>query len=83
MQLGIAGMAALVCGGLLIWAVSWLWPLRPAAIVLIGAGYEDNLAFPANVCGLDGLHELAQPGRRQVVGRLCRRQGRAAKQTKQ
>jgi hypothetical protein len=37
----------------------WLRPGRDTALVLIGAGYEDNLAMPHNAYGQQGLAELA------------------------
>ena len=54
-----AGSVLAIALGLLLWVLSWLSPLKPAALVLIGAGYEENLAFPANVYGWDGLGGLA------------------------
>jgi hypothetical protein len=54
----------LVCGGLcatlaaLVLVVWWLRPPRPLALVLVGAGYEDNLAVAPNVYGLQGLEDL-------------------------
>lgn len=59
-EIGVAGFAFLTGVGLLIWLISWLWPVRPACLVLIGAGYEDNLAFPVNVYGMNGLDNLAR-----------------------
>jgi hypothetical protein len=35
-----------------------LTPPRPACLVLIGAGYEDNLAIPQNAAGWKGLEDL-------------------------
>ena len=43
----------------LAWAATWLRPPKPAAFVLIGAGYEDNLAFAHNHFGWLGLKQLA------------------------
>lgn len=44
---------------LLIWVSSWLRLPRPVALVLIGAGYETNLAVPANVYGWKGLGDFS------------------------
>src|SRR4051794_24462018 len=46
-------------GGLLIWVSTWLWPLDPATLVLVGAGYEQNLAIPHNAYGRRSLRTLA------------------------
>lgn len=59
-------VASLVCCGLLIWIALWLRPLRPSGLVLLGAGYETDLAVPPNVVGWNGLKaltELARPSR--------------------
>jgi hypothetical protein len=44
--------------GFLVWVVLWLWPPRPASLVLIGAGYETNLSVPHNAYGRAGLRAL-------------------------
>ncbi len=68
-RLLVAGVAVLffLCLGSLLWASTWLWPLQPSCLVLVGAGYEENLALPANVQGWQGLQDLAdlssQPSR--------------------
>src|SRR6188768_1943669 len=43
----------------LVWVALWLRPGKDTALVLIGAGYEDNLAVPHNAYGRQGLHDLA------------------------
>src|SRR5205823_13570673 len=48
---GLLALAFLACTGLFVWAVLWLWPPPPARLVLVGAGYETNLAVPPNVYG--------------------------------
>lgn len=55
-----AGASLAVGAGLLLWVFSWLWPLKAANLILLGAGYEENLAFPANVAGWQGLGDLAE-----------------------
>ena len=55
---GLIG-AFLLCTGLLIWASFWLFPPQPAGLVLVGAGYETNLAVPPNVSGRESMKELA------------------------
>ena len=55
---GLIG-AFLLCTGLLIWASFWLFPPQAAGLVLVGAGYETNLAVPANVPGRESMKELA------------------------
>jgi hypothetical protein len=62
----------LICG-LLFWVSLWLWPPHPASLVLVGAGYETNLAVPQNVfgrAGLEGLKALAASGPVGRPGRL-------------
>ncbi|MFO0947237.1 MAG: hypothetical protein U1D30_15050 [Planctomycetota bacterium] len=44
---------------LLIWVSSWLRLPRPVALILVGAGYETNLAVPPNVYGWKGLVDLS------------------------
>jgi hypothetical protein len=44
----------------LIWISFWLAPSRPARLLLVGAGYEENLAIPHNVPGRRGLEQLAR-----------------------
>lgn len=64
-KLGAGVLAFLLFNGLLVWVIYWLWPPKPACLVLIGAGYENNLAVPHNVYGwnsLDGLAELSKGG---------------------
>ena len=59
--------------GLLVWVALWLWPPNPASLVLVGAGYETNLAVPQNVygrAGLDGFRNLARDGPFGRPGRL-------------
>jgi len=46
-------------GALLVWVSSWLWPPQPADLLLIGAGYEQNLAIPHNAYGRKSLRILA------------------------
>lgn len=54
-----ATLALGILGGLLIWVSTWLWPPKPAALILIGAGYEQNLAIPHNAYGRRSLQALA------------------------
>ncbi len=60
--LRIAAAAALylLFSGLLIWVVLWLSPPQGARLVLIGAGYEPNLAIPENVYGREWLKDLEE-----------------------
>src|SRR5262245_3282800 len=53
----LAGLGVL--GGLLVWVSFWLWPFKSASLILIGSGYETNLALPANIYGWQALHDLA------------------------
>jgi hypothetical protein len=62
-KIGFAALAFLVFCGLLVFAVLLLIPPKPAVLVPLYAGYEDNLAVPANPYGrmaaqdLEGLAE--------------------------
>lgn len=59
LQLGLATALLLGLTTMLIWASTWLRPLEPSAVVLIGAGYEQNLAVPPSVCGWRSLQDFA------------------------
>jgi serine/threonine protein kinase len=54
----------MILGGLLLLLVPcvltilWLIPPRPTTLVLIGAGYENNLAVEPNVYGMNGLDAI-------------------------
>src|SRR5262245_17919435 len=66
-------LALLLLCAALIWVSLWLRPGKDTALVLLGAGYEDNLAVPHNVYGTQGLQALAELGRVEPVsggGRL-------------
>ncbi|HEY7425933.1 MAG TPA: VWA domain-containing protein [Gemmataceae bacterium] len=43
---------------LLIGIAFWWWPAPPVSLVLIGAGYEDNMAVPLNIAGKKSLESL-------------------------
>lgn len=57
----VAGTLAVftVSCGLLVWVSTWLRLPRPVALVLVGAGYENNLTIAPNVHGWRGLSDLA------------------------
>src|SRR5262249_3333552 len=59
MWIVVAFLCLFVLCGVLIWVALWLRPGKDTALVLIGAGYEDNLALPHNAYGQQGLVELA------------------------
>src|SRR6476660_5531116 len=50
-KLGLATFAVSAVVGLMIVVVLLLRPLKPACLVLLGAGFEENLAVPHNVYG--------------------------------
>src|SRR5262245_13807351 len=58
-KLGLGVLAFLLFNALLVWVIYWLWPPKPTCLVLIGAGYENNLAVPHNVYGWNSLEGLA------------------------
>lgn len=72
---GVLGLLALFFIALLIWVSSWLSPPRPACLVLIGAGYEENLAVPANVYGRKSMGDLADLTRAGAKGSFILRAG--------
>src|SRR6202023_1909510 len=51
-------LAFLTLSSLFVWVCLWLAPPKPACLVLIGAGYEDNLAIPLNVYGRQSMQAL-------------------------
>lgn len=55
-------IAGLSLTSLLIWVITWYRPPQPAELVLLGAGYEENLAVPHNIYGWQSLVDLAQTG---------------------
>ena len=59
----IGGAAFLFCTALLVWVSFWLWPVQRASLILIGAGYETNLAVPPNVYGRESLAAFADLSR--------------------
>jgi len=59
-RLAAVGALFLALAGTLVWVSFWLTPPRPATFVLIGAGYEDNLAVPINVYGRAGMNALKE-----------------------
>jgi hypothetical protein len=50
----------LACATALVWLLFWLAPPGPAALVLVSAGYEDNLAISQNAPGRAAVDQLAQ-----------------------
>jgi hypothetical protein len=62
-KIGVGVFGFLAFNALLIWVIYWLWPPKPSCLVLLGAGYEDNLAVPHNVYGSNGLESLAEVAR--------------------
>jgi hypothetical protein len=62
-KFGVALLCFLVISAALVWAFTWIIPPKPACLVLVGSGYEDNLAVPANVAGwneLQGFKNLTE-----------------------
>jgi hypothetical protein len=60
LRIASVALLYLLFSGLLIWVVLWLSPPQPARLVLIGAGYEPNLAIPENVFGREWLKDLEE-----------------------
>jgi hypothetical protein len=52
----------------IILVILWLIPPKPVALILVGAGYEDNLAVAPNVYGWQGLRDLAEFARGEKGG---------------
>lgn len=59
-ELAIATVLLLGFATMLVWASTWLSPLRPSAVVLIGAGYFENLNFAQQSCGWRSLEDFAE-----------------------
>jgi hypothetical protein len=59
-KIAATGIGFLVFCALLIWAVMLLIPPKAACLVPIYAGYEDNLAVPANVYGRTSILDLVK-----------------------
>ena len=59
-KLALAAAAFVVV--MVVWIVVALWPhpVKPFRLVLIGVGYETNLAVPANAFGRRGLADFAR-----------------------
>jgi hypothetical protein len=57
-MIALVGGAFVVVAAVLLAVVFWPVPIKPYHLVLIGAGYETNLAVPANVYGKRGLADL-------------------------
>src|SRR6266446_5581034 len=54
-KLGMATFALSAIVGLMIAVILWLQPLKPAVLVLLGAGFEEDLSVPHNAYGWKGL----------------------------
>ena len=52
----------------MIWALSWYQPQPPVNLVLLGAGYQENLAVPHNSCGWRGLCDLEDAANNGTAG---------------
>ena len=50
-KLALGGGALVGAAGLLIALILYLWPPAPVDLVLIGSGYQNNLAVPHNAHG--------------------------------
>lgn len=59
MALGGGWFALLGLAGLLVWTSTWWQPPAPVGMLVVGAGYQDNLAAPPNVLGLRGIRQMA------------------------
>src|SRR5947209_1535312 len=58
-KLGLATFAVSAIIALMIGVVLYLRPAKPACLVLIGTGFEEEMAVPHNVYGWKGLEDLA------------------------
>ncbi|MFO0899135.1 MAG: hypothetical protein U0836_17050 [Pirellulales bacterium] len=59
MALGGGWLALVGLAGLLVWTSSWWQPPAPVGMLIVGAGYQDNLALPPNVLGIRGARQMA------------------------
>jgi hypothetical protein len=74
-QFGIAGGLFLLLVGAVAALIWMLNPPKPACLVVVGSGYEDNLALPHNFYGWNGARDLVKwcqsnPGDGSWLGRL-------------
>lgn len=60
LHLAAAGVAFVSFTALFIWVSTWPRVEPPAGILLVGAGYEENLAVPHNVYGWASLEDFAE-----------------------
>jgi hypothetical protein len=67
-KIGVATLLFLLLTGMLIWASFWVLPPKTACLVLIGAGYQDNLLVPSNVYGWQSLQDMRQLSRDTNAG---------------
>jgi hypothetical protein len=58
-QFGVAGGLFLVLVAGLAVLIYWLSPPKPACLIVVGSGYEDNLSLPHNVYGWKGARDVA------------------------
>src|SRR5207302_9756372 len=56
----IAFLIFALISGVLIWVSLWLQPARGTCVMILYAGYEDNVAVPHNLYGRKGAEALGQ-----------------------
>ena len=66
--IGLTWFAFLFFCTSLVWVATWVSPPKTVALLLIGAGYEDNPVFPANSAGQNTLRDLAAFAKKPVAG---------------
>src|SRR5271166_6326919 len=54
-KLALVALLIMGVGGGIVWLIFLISPVKPVYLVLIGAGYETNLAIPHNVYGMESL----------------------------
>jgi hypothetical protein len=73
---GVLGLV-LITATAMVWLLFWLRPPGPACLILVGAGYEDNLAVPPNAQGRETMSRFARlAGSSSPLSRLFQRSGR-------
>lgn len=66
--LGMTWLSFLFFCAALVWVATWVSPPKNVALLLLGAGYEDNPVFPPNCAGQAFLRELAEVVRKPASG---------------
>lgn len=59
-KIGLAFLGLVGFTAALVWTLLYIYPAQPASLLLVGSGYEDNLAVPVNVTGVQGIKAIQE-----------------------